>query len=143
MFLDYFALTLMIVISIILIYAAIYIHDIPYEMAVKRNHPHQDAIHYGGWLSLFTLHAIWPFLWIWATLYRPETGYGFGEASAGSGEDLAKTVAELEQVVSVLQEEISGGADQAKTVARLEQAVSTLHEEMNALRPSTGGGDQS
>ena len=48
MFLDYFALTLLIVISIILIYAAIYIHDIPYEMAVKRNHPHQDAIHYGG-----------------------------------------------------------------------------------------------
>ena len=46
MFLDYFALTLLIVISVILIYAAIYIHDIPYEMAVKRKHPHQDAIHY-------------------------------------------------------------------------------------------------
>jgi hypothetical protein len=147
MFLDYFALTLLIVISIILIYAAIYIHDIPYEMAVKRNHPHQDAIHYGGWLSLFTLHAIWPFLWIWATLYRPETGYGFGEASSDSstdsGEDLANTVAGLEQAVSALQEEISQGSDQANTVARLEQAVSTLHEEVNALRQSTSGGDQS
>jgi len=119
MFLDYFALTLMIVISIILIYAAIYIHDIPYEMAVKRNHPHQDAIHYGGWLSLFTLHAIWPFLWIWAVLYRPETGYGFGDASAGSGEDLANTVAELEATVSALQEEV------------------------RALRQSTSGGDES
>ena len=60
MFLDYFALIVMIVVFLILVYAAIYIHDIPYEMAKNRNHPHQDAIHYGGWLSLFTLHAIWP-----------------------------------------------------------------------------------
>ena len=107
MFLDYFALTLLIVISVILIYAAIYIHDIPYEMAVKRNHPHQDAIHYGSWLSLFTLHAIWPFLWIWATLYRPETGYGFEASKDGSIEDLANTVAELEKTVSGLQEHVN------------------------------------
>jgi hypothetical protein len=26
-------------------------------------------------VSLFTLHAIWPFLWIWATSYHPEHGY--------------------------------------------------------------------
>jgi hypothetical protein len=109
MFLDYFALTLLVVVSLILIYAAIYIHDIPYEMAVKRNHPHQDAIHYGGWLSLFTLHAIWPFLWIWATLYRPETGYGFvaenGEAERKSG-DLATAVARLEESVDAMQQKI-------------------------------------
>jgi len=30
------------------------IHDIPYHMAKARNHPHQDAIHAGGWISLFT-----------------------------------------------------------------------------------------
>ena len=102
MFLDYFALTLLIVISLILVYAAIYIHDIPYEMAVKRNHPHQDAIHYGGWLSLFTLHAIWPFLWIWATLYKPGVGYGFK-----SDNELGGTVAELEKTVRELQEQVA------------------------------------
>jgi type VI protein secretion system component VasK len=107
MFLDYFALTLLIVISIILIYAAIYIHDIPYEMAVKRNHPHQDAIHYGGWLSLFTLHAIWPFLWIWATMYRPETGYGFATSKDGSTEEFKNTLAELEETVGELQAQIN------------------------------------
>ena len=48
---------------ITLIYAVIAIHDIPYEIAKHRNHPHQDAIHLAGWVSL---HAIWPFLWIWA-----------------------------------------------------------------------------
>jgi hypothetical protein len=102
MFLDYFALTLLVVVTLILVYAAIYIHDIPYEMAVKRNHPHQDAIHYGGWLSLFTLHAIWPFLWIWATLYKPGAGYGFK-----SGDELGDTVAELEKRVDELQEQVN------------------------------------
>jgi len=48
MFLDYFALFIMIAVFLILVYAAIYIHDIPYELAKKRNHPHQDAIHAGG-----------------------------------------------------------------------------------------------
>jgi hypothetical protein len=110
MFLDYFALTLLIVISLILIYAAIYIHDIPYEMAVKRNHPHQDAIHYGGWLSLFTLHAIWPFLWIWATLYKPGVGYGFGSGDAdpvglaGKVEELEKTVNDLKDQLIALRQ---------------------------------------
>jgi hypothetical protein len=77
MILDYVALVLLILVVVILFYGIIAIHDIPYEMAKKRNHPHQDAIHVGGWISLFTLHTIWPFLWIWATVYRPDRGYGF------------------------------------------------------------------
>jgi len=106
MFLDYFALILMIVVFLILVYAAIYIHDIPYEMAVKRNHPHQDAIHVGGWLSLFTLHAIWPFLWIWATLYKPGIGYGFGSGSAGTAESDAE-LGELKRTMNALQKRVA------------------------------------
>jgi len=105
MFLDYFALIVMIVVFLILVYAAIYIHDIPYEIAKKRNHPHQDAIHAGGWVSLFTLHAIWPFLWIWATLYRPETGYGF--SAAGSEQqlnELKATITKLQERLAILEE---------------------------------------
>ncbi|CAM3823284.1 DUF3302 domain-containing protein [Vibrio aquimaris] len=77
MFLDYFALGLLIFVALVIFYAIIIIHDIPYEIAKERQHPHQDAIHYAGWVSLFTLHAIWPFLWIWATLWRKERGWGF------------------------------------------------------------------
>jgi hypothetical protein len=57
------------------------IHDVPYELAKHRDHPHQDAIHAAGWVSLFTLHAIWPFLWIWAMLYRPDRGWGMQVAA--------------------------------------------------------------
>jgi len=107
MFLDYFALFIMIAVFLILVYAAIYIHDIPYELAKKRNHPHQDAIHAGGWVSLFTLHAIWPFLWIWASLYRPETGYGFGGGTADADQklnELKKTISELQERIAALEE---------------------------------------
>ena len=69
MFLNYFALGVLIFVFLVIFYGIIAIHDIPYLIAKKRNHPHADAIHTAGWVSLFTLHVIWPFLWIWATLY--------------------------------------------------------------------------
>ena len=75
--LDYIALFLLLFTATVLFYGIIAIHDIPYDIAHKRNHPHQDAIHVAGWVSLFTLHVIWPFLWIWATLYREDRGWGF------------------------------------------------------------------
>jgi hypothetical protein len=109
MFLDYLSLTIMIVVFLILVYAAIYIHDIPYEMAKKRDHPHQDAIHYAGWVSMFTLHAIWPLLWIWATMYKPGIGYGFHlDEPSGSGtqvDDFER--GELMQTINALQERVA------------------------------------
>src|SRR5215207_2754168 len=81
-FLNYFALFLLIFVVMVLFYGVIAIHDIPYLIAKGRKHPHQDAIHAAGWVSLFTLHALWPFLWIWAMAYRPERGWGFSGAAA-------------------------------------------------------------
>lgn len=96
-FLSYFALGLIFFVLLTLAYGMIAIHDIPYHIAKKRNHPHQDAIHAGGWVSLFTLHAIWPFLWIWATLYHPEHGYAGKPKATGAGgtePDAGKTPAD-------------------------------------------------
>ena len=72
--LDYLALGILIFTAISLLFGAIAILDIPHKIAVERNHPHQDAIYYAGWVSLFTLHAIWPLLWIWSAVYREESG---------------------------------------------------------------------
>ena len=63
MFLDYFALGVLIFVFLVIFYGIIILHDIPYLIAKKRNHPHADAIHVAGWVSLFTLHVIWPFFW--------------------------------------------------------------------------------
>ena len=96
--LDYIALGILVFAAVVLFYGVIALHDIPYEIAVHRNHPQQDAIHVAGWVSLFTLHVIWPFLWIWATLYREDRGWGFSQAKP----DDARMQA-LEQQVSALQ----------------------------------------
>jgi hypothetical protein len=98
MFLDYFALFLVFFVAIVLFYGIIAIHDIPYEIARHRNHPQQDAIHVAGWISLFTLHAIWPFLWIWATLYREDRGWGFEASGDRKGSQIAMLKAELADV---------------------------------------------
>lgn len=75
--LEYVALGILVFAAVTLFYGIIVIHDIPYEIAKHRNHPQQDALHVAGWISLFTLHVLWPFLWIWATLYREDRGWGF------------------------------------------------------------------
>jgi len=97
MFLNYFALGMLIFVFIIIFYGIIVLHDIPYLIAKSRNHPHADAIHVAGWVSLFTLHVIWPFLWIWATLYRPERGWGMQNQHVSLLE-LQQRLAELERM---------------------------------------------
>ena len=85
--LDYLALAILLGVLVTLLYAIIGIHDIPYEIAKKRKHPHQDAIHAVGWISLFLLHVLWPFLWIWALLYKPERGWGMLDNETDNGSD--------------------------------------------------------
>jgi hypothetical protein len=110
--LSYVALGLLVFVGLVLFYGIIAIHDIPYEISKSRNHPHQDAIHVAGWVSLFTLHVLWPFLWIWATLYRPERGWGF--------QDVQQQQATDESRMSALQEKLDA---QAERLTLLEQAL--------------------
>lgn len=91
MALDYLALGILVFVVLVFVYGIIAIHDIPYEIARTRNHPHQDAIQAAGWVSLFTLHVLWPFLWIWAMAYRPDRGWGTAPPS-----HLAERIAALE-----------------------------------------------
>ena len=65
--LEYVALGSLAFMAISLLFGAIVIVDIPYNIAVDRNHPHQEAIRRAGWVSLFTLHSIWPLVWVWAS----------------------------------------------------------------------------
>jgi len=113
--LDYVALGILVTISIVLIYAVIYIHDIPYEMAKKRNHPHRDAIHVAGWVSLFLMHTIWPFLWIWAYLYKPGEGWGTETIQIEPSAELKSDIKKLEEL--------------EKKVEELEQRLSRTREE--------------
>lgn len=104
-FLNYFALGLLFFVVIVLFYGIIAIHDIPAKIAKARHHPHEDAIHAAGWVSLFMLHVLWPFLWIWAMAYQPQRGWGFNrepgepassEEAAAELEALKRRLAEIE-----------------------------------------------
>jgi hypothetical protein len=95
MFLSYFALIVLLIGLMLVFYTFIYIHDIPYEQAKKRNHPQAEAIHVACWLSLFTLHAIWPIVFLWAVAKpRPlsvaiEGGGGLPVSDAATRERIA------------------------------------------------------
>ena len=110
-FLNYFALGLLFFVVVVMFYGIIAIHDIPYLIAKSRSHPHQDAIHAAGWVSLFTLHVLWPFLWIWAMAYRPERGWGFSHPGPGGGEPTAglSEIDDLRRRVAELENSLKGG----------------------------------
>jgi uncharacterized protein DUF3302 len=84
--LDTIALVLLIVMIGLVVYGAIAVWGIPYEIARSRNHPHQDAIGAATWVSLFTLGTLWPFLWIWAMAYRPDRGWGLSAGATAPDE---------------------------------------------------------
>ena len=84
--LNYICLFLDFFVVLVFIYGSIVIKDIPYEIAKKRNHPHQDAIYVAGWISLLTLNVMWPFLWVWASLYREDRGWGLQQPGSTDSE---------------------------------------------------------
>ncbi|WP_420833521.1 DUF3302 domain-containing protein [Shewanella pneumatophori] len=145
MFLDYFALGIIFFVAIFIFYGVIAIHDIPYEIAKKRNHPQQDALHIAGWVSLFTLHAIWPFLWIWATLYREDRGWGFQEVVEkeqlleSEVKGLTESVRKLEQKLAAMEAMNNSGADDnAHTANNSEPKVAVTASPENTLKDPTG-----
>lgn len=126
--LDYVALGILIFVCITIVYGVIYIHDIPYEIAKKRKHPHMDALHTAGWVSLFLMHAIWPFLWIWATLYKPGYGWGLAQSSEQDGASTPKEATEQlqNQIASLEQEQARLQEEHAAAVARLTDRITQL-----------------
>lgn len=94
MFFDYLALAILLMGLTAVFYAFIYIHDLPHKIAKEREHPHEEAIHVSCWLSLCTLHALWPFVFIWAVSHKkPPHG---AQVAAGSTDDSAARIAALE-----------------------------------------------
>lgn len=98
--LEWLALTLLLGIAVFLVYLIIFIHDIPYQMAKKRQHPQQDAIFVGCWLSLFTLHLMWPLLFIWAVSRRAPLAPAPESEDAGPASTLER-IAALEKALSL------------------------------------------
>lgn len=111
-FFSWFALGILFFVALTLVYGFVAIHEIPYRIAKKRNHPHTQAIHAGGWVSLFTLHAIWPFLWIWAMAYDPNHGYrggphGGGEDPIAPSESRSESSSKLKARIAELESELA------------------------------------
>lgn len=136
-FLNYFALGLLFFVVVVLVYGIIAIHDIPARIAHSRHHPHEDAIHAAGWISLFLLHVLWPFLWIWAMMYRPDRGWGFAhkpgepattQAAVSELEELKRRLAEVEARLQTKDRSVRfKGQGRSKTEPEL--TVSTTEKE--------------
>ena len=127
--LNYFALGLLFFVGFVLFYSIIAIHDIPYEIAKSRKQPQQDAIHVAGWISLFTLHTIWPFLWIWATLYREDRGWGFIQQSEESNREIKA----LQSQIKTLQDHLNASTQHHAQMTQLQQQLNEVKSQTDKL----------
>lgn len=109
--LEYLALGMLLLSITAIFYIFIFIHDLPHRMAKKRNHPQAEAIHYACWLSLFTLHAIWPLVFIWSVSNREPvrvTVDGSDNAAPSTPADLATEIANLKARLAKLEARTNG-----------------------------------
>ncbi|MEW8688595.1 MAG: DUF3302 domain-containing protein, partial [Candidatus Thiodiazotropha sp.] len=78
--------------------------------------------HVAGWVSLFTLHVIWPFLWIWSTLYREDRGWGFNNNGIRETDGSENTeMAALRQQLEVLSERVETLSNRHHQTSKSEQ----------------------
>lgn len=99
MFLSYFSLAILCIGLLMVFYTFIFIHEIPYEIAKRREHPQTEAIYVACWLSLFTLHAIWPIVFLWAIAKPRPLRVSLAD---GDGQELAARIARLEDEIKTL-----------------------------------------
>jgi hypothetical protein len=100
MFLDYLSLLILVLGLAMVFYTFIYIHDLPHAIAKKSRHPHEEAIHVACWLSLFTVHAIWPIVYIWAVSHKAPAE-GAGAISLGGSSDVETRLARIEHHLKI------------------------------------------
>ncbi|WP_442485622.1 DUF3302 domain-containing protein [Aeoliella sp. SH292] len=115
MFLDYLSLAILLMGLVAVFYTFIYIHDIPYEAAKHRNHPQKEAIHVAGWLSLFTLHAIWPLVFIWAVSKQGPIEVAVAD-EARSNPEVDKRLKELESKLRFVEQQMDKNTKKAGKV---------------------------
>jgi hypothetical protein len=102
MFLDYFSLAILCMGLTVVFFTFVFIHDLPHKIAKAREHPHEEAIHTACWLSLFTLHALWPLVFMWAVSHKKGQS-SHVVISTEAKPDLAARIAELDARIKSLE----------------------------------------
>jgi Protein of unknown function (DUF3302) len=103
MFLDYLALVILLMGLTLVFYTFVYIHDLPHKIAKQREHPHEESIHVACWLSLFTLHTLWPLVFMWAVSHKKGEAARVVVSTEGEKPDLDTRLAELEARIKSLE----------------------------------------
>lgn len=119
--LEYVTLGILCVGLTLVFFTFTYIHDIPYEIAKKRNHPQVEAIHIACVISLFTLHALWPLVYIWAVIKPSPLRVAITD---GSGNNQEARIRDLEEQLATLNQELKSA--NAQSDPTLEARLSVL-----------------
>jgi hypothetical protein len=68
---DIFAFVVFAVLFAVVVVAVVVLGGLPGRIAARRGHPQAKAVAAAGWISLFTLFALWPIAFVWA-FFQPK-----------------------------------------------------------------------
>jgi len=100
MFLDIFALAVMLLLLGVVIWLVVLLGNMPGEIARKRNHPQAQAITALGWIGVITMGIGWFIAIVWA-YYKPDS-------PDAADSDLQQRVKDLEMQLQQVQ---AGGGE--------------------------------
>ena len=69
--LDWVALLMLFFAAMTTLLVFLWAHEIPFKLAVRRAHPHVDAIRAACWISIFTGGLMWPLTLLWSLAGQP------------------------------------------------------------------------
>jgi hypothetical protein len=85
MFLDYFALVVLLLLASAVVAIAVFLAVLPGRIARDRGHPHADAIGVCGWWGVLTLGLLYPLAFIWAYTSPRQSGPNKSVQSGSEG----------------------------------------------------------
>ncbi|MEN0020973.1 MAG: DUF3302 domain-containing protein [Planctomycetota bacterium] len=116
--LEYVALAMLLLSVTALLYLLVFLHDLPHRIAKRRGHPQTEAIHYACWLSLFTLHAIWPLVFLWAVSSPQAVRVAVDDAAQPVNNNMVKEIEKLRSRLAVLEASVQRSTATTKSEAR-------------------------
>ena len=92
--LDWVALFMLFFAATTTLLIFLWAHEIPYKLAVKRDHPHVDAIRAACWISVFTGGLMWPLTLLWSLVSQPRIDVRMLDGEDSPSDAAAAPVAE-------------------------------------------------
>jgi hypothetical protein len=110
-FLHWLTLVIMVILPVLIAFAAYKLGGLPGSIARSRQHPQAEAISVCGWLGIVTI-VLWPIAMIWAHLAPGSTISGAGSTKLNDHEAVLAKIQKASRQLAHIETRLNNSADE-------------------------------